>query len=163
MERYPAIAVTGNGTMDDGSIRAWNNFVMLSEWHSHEAGSSKRAAAIASLFMSLANNGGLNSFLTSTYDLDAQEVLGALSSVRAFKAASQLQSVLDGLGTALPASSQGERWNVLAQFWTDSLDEFETLSSEADDELMSVLSQHVQEHKAFYFALGDGRLSGELP
>lgn len=142
--------------MDERSIRAWNNFVMLSEWHSHEAGSSKRAAAIASLFMSLANNGGLNSFLTSTHDLDAQEVLDALSSVHASKAASQLQSVLDGLGTALPASSQDERWNALDQFWTGSLDEFDTLSSEADDELMSVLSQHVQEHEAFYFALVDG-------
>ncbi len=143
---------------EERSIRAWNNFVMLSEWDSYEPGSSKRSAAIASLFMALANNGGLNSFLTSAYDIDAQEVLSALSSVGARKAATQLEAILQGIGIALPISTQSERWNALDQFWTDSLNEFETLSGEADDELMSVLTRHVQEHEAFYFELGDWQL-----
>ena len=134
---------------------------MLSEWHSYEAGSSKRAAAIASLFMDLANNGGLNSFLTSTYDLGAQEVLRALSSIGAVKAASQLQAVLQGLGTDLLVSSQNERWDALDQFWTEALDEFETLSSEADNELTSVLTQHVLDHEEFYFGFEEWQFPSE--
>ncbi|WP_420606146.1 DMP19 family protein [Novosphingopyxis sp.] len=145
------------------SNQAWNNFVMLSDWQSYEAGSSKRAAGIASLFMGLANNGGLNSFLTSTYDLDAEEVLSALLSVGAVKALSQLQAILQGLGTALPVSSQSERWDALDLYWTDPLDEFETLSLEADDELMAVLTRHVQEHEAFYSGLGEWQPPVEQP
>lgn len=127
---------------------------MLSEWHSYEAGSTKRAAAIASSFMALANNGGLNAFLTSSYELDAQEVLEALSLVGAAKAVQQLKSVLQGLGAPLPVSSHSERWDTLDAYWTESLDEFETLSREADDELMLVLDRHVREHETFYLRLG---------
>ena len=131
---------------------------MLSEWHSYEAGSIRRAAALASLFMALANNGGLNAFLTSTYDLDVQEVVDALSLVGAAKAERQLTSVLQGLGVPLPASSQSERWDTLDAYWTDALDDFDTLSRQADEQLMLVLGRHVQEHESFYLGLGQESL-----
>jgi hypothetical protein len=76
------------------SERAWNGLVMHSAFASYEHGSSKRAAAIFSLFMGCANNGGLNPFLTSTYDLDAAELLDALTAVGTAKAAHQLEGVL---------------------------------------------------------------------
>ena len=131
--------------MDERSMMVCN-FVTLSEWQ-----------------YPLANNGGLNSFLTSTYGLDAHEVLGALSDVRESKAESQLEYVLDRPGTALPASSQGQLWNAIDQFWTDSFDEFDTLSSEAENELMSVFGQHVQEHETFYLGLVQRPLSAGQP
>ena len=57
---------------------AWNNFVMNSRPAAYARGTNARAAAIANLYMGLANNGGINSFLTCSYDLDASEVLGTL-------------------------------------------------------------------------------------
>lgn len=79
-------------------VQAWNNFVMRSDACAHEQGSRKRAAAIACLYMGLglANNGGLNSFLTSTCDLDACEVVAALTAVGAHLAARQLEKVVQG-------------------------------------------------------------------
>jgi hypothetical protein len=139
--------------MPDCTVQAWNNFVMLSTPSSHEQGSLLRAAAIASLYMSLANNGGLNSFLTSTNDFDASEVVDALKAVDAHLAATELEEVVQALGTALPRSSQEERWNLLDQYWTDELDDFDVLSSEADDELLAVLGRHVRENEAFYLSL----------
>ena len=84
--------------MPNCSDRPWNNFVVNSSPASYEPGSSKRAAAIASLFMGGADNGGLNSFLTSTHYLDASEVLGALIDLGASATAHQLKVVLQGLG-----------------------------------------------------------------
>jgi hypothetical protein len=95
--------------MPSCKVQAWNNFVMRSDPSSHEQGSRKRAAAIACLYMGLANNGGLNSFLTSTCDLDASEVVDALTVVGAHLAARQLDRVVQGLGKPLRRSSQEER------------------------------------------------------
>ena len=134
--------------------QAWNNFVMLSEHSLYELGSDKRAAAISASFMGATNNGGLNSFLTTSYDLDAREVLEALMSVGALEAEKQLARALKGLGIALEASSQDERWNLLDRYWTEKLDPFDTLSSEADEELMRVLERHVAENIPFYLDLG---------
>lgn len=150
---------------DDEHIRAWNNFISLSDWEHHEAGSSKRAAAIASLFMGLANNGGFNAFLSYSYDLDSQEVLDALNVVGALQAASHLDTVLRALAVALPVMSQEQRAALLDEYWTEDLDDrigFDVLTSEADDELMAVLARHVQDHQAFYLALGDWRPLEEL-
>lgn len=127
---------------------------MLSDWQSYNAGCEKRAASITALFMALVNNGGLNAFLTSTYDLDTEEVLESLVSVGALKAAQQLREVLQGLNVPLGVSSQSKRWDALDLHWNDSLDQFETLSTDADDELQAVLERHVSEHQQFYFALG---------
>ena len=135
------------------SDRAWNNFVMRSKPASFEIGSNKRTAAIASLFLSGANNGGLNSFLTSTYDLDAGDVLDALVALGATKAAQQLDMVLQSLGTTLPSSSQEERWEVLDRHWSVDLDRYDALSEGADEELKSVLSAHVAENEELYSRL----------
>jgi hypothetical protein len=126
---------------------------MHSDPVSYEYGSSKRAAAIASVFMGGANKGGLNSFLTASYDLDATEVFDALNSVDAAKAAHQLELVLHGLGTLLPAATQDDRWARLEERWSDDLDEHDVLARDADAELMSVLEKHVAANEAFYSSL----------
>lgn len=132
---------------------AWNNFVMLSNPEMYGRGSSLRNAAIAALFMGMANNGGLNSFLTCAYDLDAQEVLEALGAVGASKAATQLETIMLGLGISLPASSQEERWNLLDINWTDELDNFDLLRPAADEELLATLERHVFDNEAYYRGL----------
>lgn len=129
---------------------AWSNFVMTNEPQLHEAGSDRRAAATASLFSNLANNGGLNSFLTSTSDLNPQEVVEALISIGAPKAAHQLDWVLRGLKTGLAVSSQQVRWEALDRHWTDALDDMDTLSEEADAELTAALERHVERDQEFY-------------
>ena len=50
-------------------------------------------------------------------------------------------------------SSQEERENLLEKYWTDELDDFDVLSSEADAELLAALKQHVRENEAFYLGL----------
>ena len=126
---------------------------MRSDPVSYERRSNMRDAAIANMFMGGANNGGLNSFLTSSYDLDAHEVHRALTAVGAHKAARQLQTVLDGLNAELPVSSQEGRWRALDEQWHNELDQFDVLSGEANDELMAALRRHVAENEAFYSQL----------
>lgn len=103
--------------------------------------------------MSGANNGGLNSFLTSTYDLDGNEVVSALRDLGARKAAHQLEVVLQGLGVPVSASTQNKRWNLLEKQWHDGLDEYDVLSEEADCELLAVLQSHVAANEDFYNSL----------
>lgn len=138
------------------SDQAWNNFVMLSEPGDHEWGSPLRAAAIANLFMAVANNGGLDHFLTFTYELHSDEVVSALGAVGAPKAQQALEFVLDRMGCALPVMSKQERWDILLERWPelDGPDEADILSREADDELMAALERHVAEHEAYYAGLG---------
>ena len=140
--------------MSDETYQAWNNFVMRSEPSAYERGSNMRQAAIANQFMGLANNGGLNSFLTSTWELDAQEAKEALKAVGAHAAAQQLEAVLRELAVPLPAMSRSERWAALEATWPDELDEMDTLTAESDNELMLVLEQHVAANEAFYLQLG---------
>jgi hypothetical protein len=122
-------------------LEAWNNFVMRSNPTAYEVGSSKRSAAIANLFMGLANNGGINSFLTCSCDLDASEVVDALFAVGAHVATKQLGNVLRGLGSPLPASSHDVRWTLLDENWSDALNDFDVLSADADRELMKALER----------------------
>lgn len=136
--------------MQGCSVEAWNNFVVHSDPVAFEPGTNMRAAAIANMFLGCANNGGLNSFLTSCYAFDALEVQGALTAVGAHKAAHQLQAVLEGLNTMLPISSQEERWRRLDEHWHDKLDDFDVLSSEANDELVAALARHVADNETFY-------------
>jgi hypothetical protein len=132
---------------------AWNNFIMRDEPARYERGNIKRAAAVAGLFMSSANSGGLNSFLTSSFDLDAAEVVEALTAIGAAQAARQLVVVLDGLGTSLSASSQEDRWSRLEADWTEDLDAHDVLTAEADEELLEGLTRHVAANEAYYASL----------
>jgi len=147
--------------MKSGPDQAWNNFVLNSEPSAYAKGSRKWAAATANRFMGGANNGGLNSFLTSTWDVDAYDVLAALSAIGADVAAQELDRVLQGLGRLLPASSQDERWDILERYWTEDLDQFDILSDEADAELMEVLTAHVAGDEDFYLGLTVRQPSGQ--
>jgi hypothetical protein len=119
----------------------------------YEIGTSKRSAALACMYMSAVNNGGINSFLTCTYDYDASEVLAALVAIGALTAAREFEQVLFKLGTPLPASSQDARWSLLERCWSGALDDNDVLTAEADRELMQVLERHVCENEAFYLTL----------
>src|SRR6185503_5800830 len=110
--------------MDERLVVAWNNLVMRSDPSAYQKGSDKRAAAIAARYMSLANNGGINSFLTCSNDLAASEVLEALVAVGALTAAKEFGHVLRGLGGSLPAASQAERFHLLGRLWRKSLNEY---------------------------------------
>ncbi|GGY57304.1 hypothetical protein GCM10007148_28460 [Parvularcula lutaonensis] len=58
---------------------AWNNFVTNSiQYETFEPNDPKRVAAVAALAWGMVQNGGYNAFLTSSYDLEADEVLKAL-------------------------------------------------------------------------------------
>jgi hypothetical protein len=135
------------------SNEAWNNIVMNSQPGEYPKGSIKNAAAIANRYMGGANGGGLNSFLTNNWELDAAEVYESLEKVGALVAAKELKRVMDGLGVPVPASSQDERWDLLEQHWSDELNDLDFLSSEADEDLMRALEKHVQENEEFYHSL----------
>jgi len=138
-------------------MSAWNNLVMHADPNAFEEGDNRRAAAIACIYMGAVNNGGLNSFLTSSYDLDAREVLTALEKLGANTAAKQLRHVLEQLGEALPAMTQNERWERLEALWIDELDAFDVLTEDADRDLIAALEKHVGEYPVFYLsAIADG-------
>ena len=139
--------------MFDVEITPWNNFVMNSDAQNPNLDTAKRDAALANLFMNLTNNGGFNSFLTSTYDFDAHDFFLALQRTGANIAADHLRRVLDGLGVPLLVSSQSERWDVLELYWTDDLDELDTLSREADLQLTTLLTEHVENNQEYYLGL----------
>ena len=88
---------------DTSDHEAWNNFVMNSQPDDYPVGSSKRAAAVANQYMGGANGGGLNSFLTNTWELDAADVLEALLGVGAQVAAKEFDFILHGLGVPVRA------------------------------------------------------------
>lgn len=137
-------------------MTAWNNLVMNAYPIVYEKGDERRAAAITSIYMGGANNGGLNSFLTSSWDLDAVEVLSALEVLGAAIAAEQLRKILEKLGDPLPATSQDERWDRLDDLWTDELDALDVLSEEADKDLVTALEKHVARHSEHYLNMTDG-------
>jgi len=132
------------------SVKAWNRFVMSSKPASYELGSARRAAAIANLYMGLANNGGINSFLTCSNDLDAAEVLDSLVAIGALTAANQFGAILQRLGPAPPAT-QAERFLLLERRWPS--DVVEVLSPDANRDLMNALERHVLENEDFYLTL----------
>jgi hypothetical protein len=139
------------------SDRAWNNFVLNSDKSAYDRQSVRWAAAVANQFMASVMNGGMNSFLTYSYDMDACEFVRALSDIGAHSAADQLETVLRQLGIVLMQSTEGERWNLLDRYWTEDLDRFENLSEKAEAELMSALSAHVADEEDFYTDLTSSR------
>jgi hypothetical protein len=131
-------------------MTAWNNMVMNADPTAYQKGDERRAASIACLYMGGANNGGLNAFLTNYYDLDAEEVLQSLDILGANSAADQLRSVLEALGTPLPAATQEERWDQLEQLWTDEFNACDFLNEDADKSLVIALEAHVSKHIQYY-------------
>jgi hypothetical protein len=128
---------------------------MYSDPAAYDAGSDRRAAALAKQFMGAVNNGGFNAFLTFSWDLDASEVLDALVAIGAAKAAKELGHVLHKLGTPVLRSTEEERWDLLEKHWPSALDEHDALPQEAEDDLTRVLESHVQEHQGFYLGLSE--------
>jgi len=131
-------------------MAAWNNLVMNAYPIVYKKGDERRAAAVASIYMGGATNGGINSFLTSSWDLDAREVLAALETLSAVVAAEQLRQVLEALGDPLPAATQDERWDRLENLWTDKLDALDVLSEEADKDMVAALERHVSKYSEHY-------------
>jgi hypothetical protein len=134
------------------STDAWNN-LMFSDPLTFAKGSDKRAASISARYMSLANNGGINSFLTCSNDFDASEVLESLVAAGALTAAKEFGHVFRGLGGTLPAASQKERFYALEALWRKSLNEHDVLSTEANRDIIVALERHVEQNLAFYEAL----------
>lgn len=140
-----------NKTLQDPiEFDAWNNFVMNSQPADHDKASSKYAAALAKTYMNGANSGGINSFLTNYWEQSGAETLSALKAIGASAAAEQFDKVLIGLGVPVPASTQGDRWELLEKYWLEDLIAHDTLTDEADKELTRLLEQHVEENKVFY-------------
>lgn len=140
---------------EEERIEAWNNLVMSADPSAFSPGDKRRAAAITSIYMGSANNGGLNNFMTAAYDLDVDEVLVSLETLGALVAADQLRTVLDKLGQPLPASTQDERWKRLDGLWTDELDKYDSLSGDADQDLTAALERHLEEYADFYLRRGE--------
>ena len=126
---------------------------MSSEAENYPAGSIFRDAALAKLFMNQSARGGLNSFLTNNWDVDAVEVVNALRAIGANSAADQLDVVLRKLGGSLPRATQDERWHFLEKHWKDEMNDYDTLSGESYRDLMEALESHVNKNKEFYESL----------
>jgi hypothetical protein len=139
--------------MRSDAQKAWNNFVTLNKASNHEYGTERWAAAVANLYLGQANNGGLNSFLTYSYEISSDDVLLALTSIGARTAAGQLAEVLDSLGTGLPTSSQDERWDTMMKLWTKDADIVDVLSDDAETDLMTALESHVERDARYYLEL----------
>ena len=138
---------------DEQQMVAWNNLVMNAEPSKYDVGDDKRAASIVSLYMSGANNGGLNYFLTYSYDLDAQEVLASLETLGASIAAAQFRFVLDMIDDPLAESTEEARWDKLDDLWTDDLYNFDVLAKDADQDLADALTKHIEEYAEFYLQM----------
>ncbi len=135
------------------SNEAWNNLVLESDPMTLPRGSSYRAASLAALYMGLANSGGINSFLTCTAELDAEEFVLALEQIGASTAASELKKIVSGIGVPILKSSREERWELLDRHWPSELNELDFLSEEADSELLEVLAAHVAANEEYYLKL----------
>jgi len=114
--------------------------------------------------MALANNGGINSFLTCPPELAASEVVSALKQIGAGPAAEQLEEVLLTLGEDLPAGSQKFRDDTLDRLWTAENDVRidDVVSDEADHSLYSAIAKHAERNVDYYLAL-DARFKNAGP
>jgi hypothetical protein len=132
---------------------AWNNFVILSDPVLIDQPAELRSAAFVNRYWGAANGGGMNSFLTNSYELDAADFIEALEAIGAPIAAKQLRNVLHQIKVPLLASSQDQRWELLDKFWPEHLDDFDCLSEEANKEINAALEDHVARHHTYYVAL----------
>lgn len=132
---------------------AWNTLVTDADPSKYPRGDIKRAAAIASIYMGIANNGGINHYLTYSYALDGIETYDALIQLGANVAANQYKSILEQLNEPLIATTQDDRWNIIERLWTASLDASDLLTNDADKNILLALEKHIQDHSACYLGL----------
>ena len=138
---------------EEPNVEAWNNFVMVSEPNFYDVGSEKWSAAVTNQYWGLALNGGVDHFLCVMHDIDANDIREALNATGALVAAKEFGEFLNLIGERLSASSQNERSKLLDRCYTEPLDEYVTLTIEADTDLASALKQHVIENEDFYLNL----------
>jgi hypothetical protein len=138
---------------DSMDYNAWNNFVMNDDAENLEKGNSKHVAFIAKNYMNTALGGGINSFLTNSWDLDAKDVLKAVKQIGALIAAKELEHILAKIAVPIPVSSQDARWDLMEKHWPEELNEHDFLSDEAEKDLMLNLEEHVRQNEEFYLSL----------
>jgi hypothetical protein len=138
---------------DTQQMVAWDTLVMNADPSKFPQGDIKRSAAIASIYMGIANNGGINHYLTFSYALDGIETYNALIQLGANTAAKEFKTVLEQLGDPMKSTSQDNRWNLMEKLWTEKFDALDLLTVEADQDIVSALTKHIQEHGAFYLGL----------
>jgi hypothetical protein len=134
-------------------VVAWNTLVMNADPTKFPQGDIKRSAAIASIYMGIANNGGINHYLTYSHALDGDETYDALIALAANIAASEFSIVLEKLGEPLKATSQDARWDTIERLWTEELDAMDVRTKDADKDIVRALNKHINEHGAFYLGL----------
>lgn len=137
---------------DAERLAAWNVLVLNADPNAFSKGDERRAAALACRYMGEALNGGINAFLTGSWDLDGQAVLAALEDLDADIAAQELRRVLDLLGAPLPVMSQDERWELLDRLWPAEADSFDFVSADAYKNLERALEAHVQRYLDYYLS-----------
>jgi hypothetical protein len=103
--------------------------------------------------MNGANGGGINSFLTNSWDLDAKDVVNALKHIGAMTAAKELEYILAKIAVPIPVSSQDARWDLMEKHWHEEFNEHDFLSDESEKDLMLNLEKHVQQNEEFYLSL----------
>jgi hypothetical protein len=135
------------------NFEAWGNFVMVSDPDDYENDNIKKAYAIAKNYMNAALGGGMNSFLTNSWETDINDVVKALETIGAPVAAKQLKHVIIAIGVPMPVMSQESRWDLLDKHWPSELNEEDYLSDEAEKDIMRELERHVNQNEAFYLAL----------
>jgi hypothetical protein len=52
-------------------------------------------------------------------------------------------------------STEDVRWNQLDDLWTDDLDELDTLTEDADQDLVDALTKHIEEYAEFYLKMSN--------
>jgi hypothetical protein len=134
-------------------VVAWNTLVMSADPTKFPQGDIKRSAAIASIYMGIANNGGINHYLTYSHALNGDETYGALIDLGANIAASEFRIFMDELGEPLKATNQDARWDTIERLWNDKLDALDVLTKDADKDIIRALNKHIHEHGAFYLGL----------
>jgi len=130
--------------------QALDNFIFKSQPDRHERGTIRWAAALAKNYSNLANSGGINSFLTNSYEIATEDVREALLLIGSNDALRQFDTVINGLGGHLPLQSQDERWDTLEKRWTEELNAHDFLD---DAELETILDAHVAADQEFYRSL----------
>jgi len=157
---YSDAGILGVGNLPNNVIdEAWNNFVLSFKPTSFPPGDARRSAAIARRYMNGVLSGGINSFLTDSYEISTTDVRQALEQIGAYVAAKDLGQVIEKIGGDLPISDQEGRWRRVEEVWTDDCDEFDCLTDAAEADIVSALEKHVEENLQFYLGIASTSLN----